>query len=74
MENKKSILSLIEKENSSLPKRGGNYVSKDSKSNAELEKYKEKLEELERKSVSPRHDNEDEEESDNHPFFFGESC
>lgn len=45
MKNEKLIPSLIEEDKTSLPKRGGNYVSEESKEKARFERAQKKLRE-----------------------------
>lgn len=75
MENKKLDFSLIEEPVSSLPKRGGNYISEDSirqkqeEDQNEIDRLRRKIESLKERSYSKS------ERDDNHPFHWGEgSC
>ncbi len=70
MKDEKLNLSLIEEDKTSLPRRGGNYVSDEEKARAELEKTKKKL-----RDYNSNRDHGSDSKDDDHPFFWGEgSC
>ncbi len=69
MKNEKLIPSLIEEDKTSLPKRGGKYVSDEDKAKAELEQTRKKMRECNCDCNCNCDD------CDSHPFFWGEgSC